>query len=141
MMFAAIAAGLPLPIINLIAVVIYYYINKSKSRFVRFHSLQALYSQIPITVMNAGLVFWSISRLFYSDCGFMDCPYWNEYIGFAIAVVIVNIIYFVLNIIAAIRARKGRMIYFVFFGKLAYHMAFSVNETNEPIAVNSPPKF
>ncbi len=57
MMFGALAAGLPLPIINLIAAVVYYYINKGKSRFVRFHALQSLYSQIPTTLMNAGLVY------------------------------------------------------------------------------------
>ncbi len=57
MMFAALAAGLPLPILNLIAAVIYYYVNKGKSRFVKFHALQSLYSQIPTTLMNAGLVF------------------------------------------------------------------------------------
>jgi len=43
MMFAALAAGLPLPIINLIAALVYFYINKGKSRFVRFHSLQSLF--------------------------------------------------------------------------------------------------
>ncbi|MER3330225.1 MAG: DUF4870 domain-containing protein, partial [Candidatus Kapaibacterium sp.] len=58
MMFASLAAGLPLPIINLIAAIIYYHVNKHKSRFVRFHSLQSLLSQLPVSLLNAGLVIW-----------------------------------------------------------------------------------
>src|SRR5438477_6013265 len=65
MMFAAIGAGLPLPIINLIAAVIYYFINKSASRFVRFHSYQALIATIPTTLINAGAMFWIIRILFF----------------------------------------------------------------------------
>ena len=65
MMFAALAAGFPLPIINLIAAIIYYYLNKSKSRFVHFHTLQSLISQIPTTLINAGAVFWTIRIIFY----------------------------------------------------------------------------
>ena len=53
MMFAAVAIGLPLPIINLIASFIYYYINRKKSRFIHFHSLQSLLSQIPALHVRA----------------------------------------------------------------------------------------
>src|SRR5882757_7330637 len=63
MMFAAVAVGLPLPVINLIASVIYYYINRKKSRFIHFHSLQSLLSQIPTTIMNWALVIWGVSIL------------------------------------------------------------------------------
>ena len=57
MMFASIGAGLPLPIINLIASIIYFILNKSKSRFVKFHSHQSLLSQIPTSLMNSVAVF------------------------------------------------------------------------------------
>lgn len=141
MMFAAIGAGLPLPIVNLIAAIIYYYLNKAKSRFVHFHSLQALLSQAPTTLMNAALLFWTLSRIFYQDCGFKDCPYWEEYVGYIWVVVIANILYFVFSIIAAIRARKGRMYYLVFFGKLSYHYVFQVKENEkETVVVNAPPR-
>ena len=141
MMFAAIGAGLPLPIINLIAAIIYYYLNRAKSRFVHFHSLQALLSQAPTTLMNAALLFWTLSRAFYQDCGFKSCPYWEEYVGYIWVVVIANILYFVFSIIAAIRARQGRMYYLVFFGKLSYHYVFQVKEKErETVVVNAPPK-
>jgi uncharacterized membrane protein len=140
MMFAAIGAGLPLPVINLIAAIIYYYLNRSKSRFVHFHSMQAVLSQIPTSIMNGVLVFWTFQRLFYLDCGFFKCPYWNEYIGFACMVGIANLLYFIFSIIAAIRARQGRMYYFMFFGKLCYHKVFSVKPEQEvKQTVNTPP--
>ncbi len=44
MMFAALAAGLPLPIINVIASLIYYFVNRKKSPFVHFHCLQSFLS-------------------------------------------------------------------------------------------------
>ena len=63
MMFASIGAGLPLPIINMIAAVIYYYINRSKSRFVKFHALQSLLSQFPTSIINAIAVIWFVQML------------------------------------------------------------------------------
>ena len=51
MMFAAFAVGLPLPVVNLIAALIYYSINRKKGRFVHFHCLQSFLSQIPTTLL------------------------------------------------------------------------------------------
>ena len=134
MMFAAIAAGLPLPIINLIASVIYYYINKSKSRFVHYHSLHSLFAQIPTSILNAGLVFWSV-RIFFFHYELND-----YYIGYVWMVVIANLLYFIFSIIAAVNARKGRFYYFMFFGKLAYQKVFAIREDREQKEiVNVPP--
>lgn len=136
MMFASLAAGLPLPIINMIAAVIYYYINRNKSRFIHFHSLQSLLSQLPTSLMNAVLVFWVI-RILYFDWEFDDIIK-----GYAITVVVANLFYFGFSVWAAIKARKGQMYYFVFFGRISYHYAFRVkeneNEKGEPI--NLPPR-
>src|SRR6185503_9229661 len=67
MMFAAVAVGLPLPVINLIAAIIYYFVNRKKSRFIHFHSLQALLSQIPTTIINWGGVIWGVGIFFKED--------------------------------------------------------------------------
>src|SRR5258706_9210434 len=67
MMFAAVAVGLPLPVINLIASVIYYFINRKKSRFIHFHSLQALLSNIPTTLINWGVVIWGVTIFLRED--------------------------------------------------------------------------
>ncbi|MBA3899133.1 MAG: DUF4870 domain-containing protein [Bacteroidetes bacterium] len=136
MMFAAIGAGLPLPIINLIASIIYYYINKSNSRFVKFHTLQSLISQIPLTILNAVLVFWAFRIFFYASVS-----YDQTFQGFMIMVILANLSYFIFSIIAAIRARKGRFYYFIFFGKIAYENTFkiSTDANNFHEIVNKPP--
>jgi uncharacterized membrane protein len=138
MMFASIGAGLPLPIINLIASIVYYYINKSNSRFIRFHSLQSLISQIPVTLLNAVLVFWTIRIIIYSSIEFDQL-----YFGYLATVVISNFIYFIFSIIGAVQARKGKFYYFIFFGKIAYEQVFRLPEFTPEIAdaVNKPPKF
>ena len=145
MMFGALAAGLPLPIINLIAAVVYYYINKDKSRFVKFHSLQSLYSQIPTTLLNAGLMYWTFS--FFRENGFSDGsnPFEafasiNElYWGYLYTVIAANLLYIVFSFIGAYNARKGRFFYFIFFGKLAYHQVYKIRNESAEIIENKPP--
>lgn len=143
MMFAALAAGLPLPIINLIAAVVYFYINKSKSRFIKFHSFQSLISQIPTTLMNAGLVFWSIRLFFYNSVKFDEVFFvgseYEIYWGYLIMVFIANLLYTIFSLIAAFKARKGQFYYFLFFGKAAYHYAYLVRENDDKKVVNVPP--
>jgi len=135
MMFASIGAGLPLPIINLIAAVIYYFINRSKSLFVHFHSLQSLLSQTPTTLMNAAAVIWLAQIFIFQNWE------WNEYLsGYLGLTVFVNVCYFIFSIIAAVKARNGRMYYFFFFGKLSYHVVFKLHEGKpDAVQVNKPP--
>jgi uncharacterized membrane protein len=140
MMFASIAAGLPLPVVNLIASVIYYYMNRNKSRFIHFHSLQSLLTQIPISLLNATFVFFTINNFIVQEVA--SAP--AEYIYFAVVVALSNLIYFIFSIVAAIKARKGRMYYFVFFGKLCYNKVYSkasaLSYSEEPENdINLPP--
>ncbi len=136
MMFAAVAIGLPLPIINLIASFIYFYINRKKSKFIHFHSLQSLLSQIPTTIINWGLVVWSVT-IFFKD----DWKLTPEFWGYAIFAGSATLLYFVYGLIAAYKARQGKMYYFLFFGKIAYEAAFKVDTNSQKIVseVNKPP--
>lgn len=147
MMFGALAAGLPLPIINLLAAIIYYVVNAKKSRFIKFHSLQSLLSQAPTTIMNAGLVFWTLKNIFSHDFdrhqpleNIVDANqlYW----GYLWTVVAANLMYVVFSIIAATKARKGQMYYFTFFGRLAYHYAYRIipGENEQHPLENKPPQ-
>ncbi|MEO9477006.1 MAG: DUF4870 domain-containing protein [Cyclobacteriaceae bacterium] len=146
MMFAALAAGLPLPIINLIAAIIYYIVNKNKSRFVKFHSLQSLYSQLPTTLLNAGLVFWTF-RILFKDGSFQNGEEFLEgfatvsevYWGYVWVVAVANLLYVIFSIIGAVKARKGRFYYFLFFGKLAYHYAYRIKDEESKPIENKPP--
>jgi len=135
MMFAAIGAGLPLPIINLIASLIYYFVQKKNSRFVRFHSMQSLLSQLPTTAVNAVAVFWTIQIFF-----FHNYEVTNEYLGYLIMMAIVNLSYFIFSIIGAVKARAGNMYYFLFFGKFCYEQVYKLrDEAASKENVNLPP--
>lgn len=143
MMFAAFAVGLPLPIINMIAAFVYYVLNSKKSRFVKFHCLQSLLSQIPTTIMNAFLLYWTI-RLFYFDVlndydlntSFSEN---KMYIGYLIAVIIANLTYVIFSIVGAVYANKGRFYYFVFFGKLSFHYSYLVKDEEKNKVENKAP--
>jgi uncharacterized Tic20 family protein len=136
MMFAAVAIGLPLPIINLIASIIYYFVNRKKSRFIHFHSLQALLSQIPTTVINWVAVIWALT-IFIRDDWEANNTFW-AYLIFSAAC---TVIYFVISIIAAYKARQGKMYYFLLFGKMAYQSVYRIkpgdSEAHE--SINKPP--
>ena len=133
-MFAGVAVALPLPLLNLIASFVYLYLNKNKGRFVHFHSLQALYSQIPVTALNLGLLAWLIVILV------KDFTFTSEFKGYAIMVAVVNLVDIVFSLIAAAKARKGLMYYYVFFGRISYQQAFSSRQKPEKELVNMPPR-
>lgn len=137
MMFAAIGAGLPLPIINLIASVIYYFVQKKNTRFVKFHSLQSLWSQIPTTLINAGAMYWTLQIFLFDNLEVSDLYY-----GYLVMLVILNLAYFAFSIVGAVKARNGKMYYFLFFGKLCYHQVYQIRDEtdNGSENVNLPPK-
>lgn len=137
MMFAAFAVSLPLPIINLIAAIAYYYTNRKKSRFVHFHCLQSLLSQLPTTLLNWGVLYVLI-RTFFVRHEELNQFMWS-YIIFAI---VANLIYTVFSLIAAVRARQGRMMYFLFFGSYSYARVYRSSNrlvyANETAPEHSP---
>ena len=136
MMFASMGAGLPLPFLNLIASAIYFYVNRNKGRFVKFHLVQSMYSQIPVTLMNSVAVVWGL-RLFFTGGEISQA-----FAGFLVTLLVVNLAYFILSVIAAVQARQGRFYYFPFFGKMAYHMSFlkTWNDDDEYVGpINHPP--
>ncbi|MGL1902577.1 MAG: DUF4870 domain-containing protein [Fibrobacterales bacterium] len=138
MMFAVLAVGLPLPILNLIAAVIYYFVNRKKSKFVHFHVLQSLISQLPTSIANVALVGWTV-QIFYHSSTTVQLEFSNHYIGYLFMTIILNMGYVILSITAAIRARKGRMMYMLFFGKISYHFAFRKQDVEDVIIENRPP--
>ncbi|MCB0832347.1 MAG: DUF4870 domain-containing protein [Bacteroidetes bacterium] len=133
MMFAAVGAGLPLPIISLIASIIYYFINRTKSKFVHFHALQSLLSQLPVSLMNAMAVFWAIRILFF------DWVFDEVYKAYLWMLLVVNLAYIIFSLVAAAKARKGQFYYFLFFGRICYQSVFAVKEVAAPAPSNRPP--
>ncbi len=136
MMFAAWGVGLPLPLVNVLAAVIYYYVNRGKGPFVKFHAHQSMTSQIMIGLLNAGVIFGLLRVVFW------EYSVNRYYTAYVITVVVINVVYFIFSILAAVRARKGRFMYLWFFGKLAYHVTFlaSGRDGASPEVINAPPK-
>ena len=144
MMFASLATSLPLPVINLIAAIIYYYVNRKKGRFIHFNCLQSLIWQLPSTLVNWVLLYWTLQIFFFKNHETNDSYF--AYLGFSI---LANLIYFIFSIVAAVRARKGIFMYFILFGPYAYQKVYSKknrlkyeNEDHHPNMeqkVNTPP--
>ena len=137
MMFAAVGVGLPLPFVSLLASVIYFYINKKKSDFVAFHAFQSLITQIPISIINAISIFWLI-KLFINQFQNVD-----NFLIYLIFAGIMNLLYFTFSIIGAVRARKGRFYYFLFFGRISFSVYYgprTVKRKKNKLLSNLPPK-
>ena len=128
MMFAAWGIGLPLPILNLVAALIYHYVNRRRSRFVAFNSLQSLTSQIPVTLCNVVMVVWAVRNIVL-ERAFLD-PFWTA----LIVVAVLNAGYVVFSIIGLVNARRGQIFYFPIFGRIAFERFFG------PEAIDLTPK-
>ena len=112
MSLIAIIAGLPIPIINLIATLGYYIGNRKGTYFVRWHCTQALVSQFSLIAMNSYGFWWTMYIIFGSEV------VTNNYISYIIAILIFNIIEFVATIYTAIQTRKGIHIQWWFYSDL-----------------------
>jgi uncharacterized membrane protein len=134
MMFATTAIGLPLPIVNMIASIVYYFVNRTKGRFVKFHALQSMYSQFPISIINNYLVIWAIVNFVHKH------PFTNVFWGLAIAAGVFNIVYLIFSIIGAVRAYRGQFYYFMFFGRIAFIQVYQKKDEVESKPMNAPPK-
>ena len=138
MMFASWAVGLPLPLVNLVASVVYYAVNRKASKFVAFHSLQSLLSQVPVSLLNAGAVGWGIGLLVKGDA---EAGLW-PFLGYVFFSAAINIVYLVFSIIALVQANKGRLYYMPFFGRISFarHYGLGAAEREQPSWVNRPPE-
>jgi len=112
MSVVALIAGLPLPIINLLATGIYFLSNRKGTFFVRWHCTQALLSQISLVVMNSVGFWWTIDIIVRD--GVPD----NMYISYILTVLLFNLVEFIMTIYAAVNTRKGKHVMWWFFGPL-----------------------
>ncbi|MFC1476785.1 DUF4870 domain-containing protein [Fibrobacterota bacterium] len=134
MMFAAWGAGLPFPLINLIAAIIYFFVNNKSSKFVAFHAYQSLLTQIPISIFNAGVIFWVV--LILSPYAEDTTPFYVYFVF----VVLWNLIYMVISIIACVKARKGHYYYFWVFGRMAFNRYYKKSAQDDQPVRNLPPE-
>lgn len=112
MSLAIVIVGLPLPIINLIATFFMYLSNRTKSWFIRWHSLQALISQTFIAGINGYGMYWTLNIAFTEEIVS------NSYIAYLITIILFNLMELIGTIYAAVQTRSGYHVTFWFFGPL-----------------------
>jgi len=112
MSLAIVIVGLPLPIINFIATFFMYLSNRTKTWFIRWHSLQALLSQAAISCVNGYGMYWSLN-IFFTDESIS-----NPYIAYLITALLFNLMEFIGTVYAAVQTRSGYHVSFLFFGPL-----------------------
>ena len=112
MSLIAFAAGLPLPIINLLATVIFFFGNRKGSYFVRWHCTQALLSQLSMFFVNSFGFWWTVSIIF------ADERISTKYIAYILTVILLNISELIITIITAVKTRKGAHVKWFFYGDL-----------------------
>jgi uncharacterized Tic20 family protein len=139
MMFASWAVGLPLPFLNLVASFVYYIVNRRSSRFVAFHSFQALIVHLPVAVYNALLMLWLVVALISGrslSANFLPALV----LGIAL-----NLGYIFFSVLALRRASKGIFYYIPWFGRIAFGRFYGARARERelrrapPASGNSPP--
>lgn len=117
----SVMAGLPLPIINLIAAVGYYLGNRKSTYFVRWHCIQSIIGQALLIPFNSIAFGWTVGiilnnrySLLYSDHDSDGVLVTNFYNGTSSAywlyiyfIVLFNLIEFIAVIYTAAKVRKG----------------------------------
>jgi hypothetical protein len=112
MSLVAVIAGLPLPIINLLATLIFFLGNRKGSYFVRWHCMHALLSQLSLLFVNSAGFWWTIHIIFDNEI------VTNEYIAYMITLFVFNLSEFIATINAAMVTRKGKHVEWWFYGGL-----------------------
>lgn len=112
MSLVALVAGLPLPIMNLLASVFFYLGNRKSTAFVKWHCTQALLAQLGLFFFNTVGFWWTISVVF--DGGEVT----NHYIAYMITIVGFNLLEFIFTLYLATQTRKGNHIEMYFFSDI-----------------------
>ncbi len=116
MSLIAVVAGLPLPIINLLATFFFYIANRKGTYYTRWHCTQALVSQLVLLFFNSAGFWWTISVVFEGEM--MN----NSYISYMIVLVILNAIEFITTMYTATKARQGVHVVWWLFGDIANYI-------------------
>jgi uncharacterized Tic20 family protein len=112
MSLVALVAGLPLPIMNLLASVFFYLGNRKSTAFVKWHCTQALLAQLGMFFFNTVGFWWTISIIFDG------VEVTNQYIAYIITIVGFNLFEFIFTLYLATQTRKGNHIEMYFFSDI-----------------------
>lgn len=105
-------AGGPIPFFSLFANVLFYFSNRKATYFVRWHTMQALVSQISLWIINSVAMWWVIAILFWDK--YVD----NNFIAYMITVAIFNFSEMIATIYTVSRTRNGHHVEWWFYSDL-----------------------
>ncbi len=106
--------GLPFPIVNLIATIIFFLANRRQTYFVRWHCMQALVSQLPLFCTNSILFWWTVRVLI----GWTSLS--SFYFAYLFTVLLFNFIDFIATIHTMIAVRQGKQVEWYVYGPLTH---------------------
>ena len=114
MSLVAFLVGLPLPIVNLVATLIFYLGNRKADYFVRWHCMQALISQLSMLLINSYGFWWTVSIIFGSQ------EITDHYIAYMITALLFNLTEFIATIYTAIKTRQGIHVEWWFYSRVTH---------------------
>ena len=106
--------GLPFPIVNLIATIIFFLANRRQTYFVRWHCMPALVSQLPLFCTNSILFWWTVRVLI----GWTSLS--SFYFAYLFTVLLFNFIDFIATIHTMIAVRQGKQVEWYVYGPLTH---------------------
>jgi uncharacterized membrane protein len=112
MSLIALMVGMPLPIINLLATLIFFLGNRKATYFVRWHNTQTLVTQLTLLVVNSVGFTWTMRILFG------PVIITNSYIGYVLTLLLFNLVEFIFTIAAAVKTRKGEHVAWWLWGDI-----------------------
>ncbi len=112
MSLIALMVGLPLPVVNLVATFIFYMGNRKGTYYVRWHTTQALLSQLSLFVINS-IGFWWTIRVILDKADIS-----NMFIAYVVALLIINLTEFIATIYTSMKVTKGQHVSWWFYGDL-----------------------
>ncbi|RRJ89304.1 hypothetical protein EG240_12140 [Paenimyroides tangerinum] len=124
MSLVGIIIGLPIPIVNLICTLIFFFGNRNATYFVKWHCTQALISQFILLIVNNIAFWWTISIIIDFN------NFSNAYFAYILVLFIFNITEFIMTIYSAIETRKGIQVEWWIYGGLTNLILNSKNEKN-----------
>ncbi|WP_038031001.1 DUF4870 domain-containing protein [Thermonema rossianum] len=109
MSIVAVMAGLPLPVLNLLATLIFFFSFRKDSLFVRWHAMQAMISQLTLFVVNAAAFWWTMLVVF------SDAKANKYYVAYLVLAVLLNIGEFIATLITMHHLSKQRHVRWWFY--------------------------
>lgn len=113
MSLMALFVGLPLPIFNLLATILFYFGNKNSTHFVRWHCTQSLITQFSLFFLNSFTILCILTNLKYQK----EEIFWGL-IALIIFTVLINLTELIFTIISAIKIRKGVHVKWWIYGNI-----------------------